>query len=94
MVTVLAGGVVKKTVAYSSPALTQTITGLLNGTVYTFKVAAGNVAGTGVAAATAAVKVGTPLAPTGVTATAGHTQATVHGSQPRATARRGSRGMW
>jgi hypothetical protein len=83
VVTVLAGGVVKKTVTYPSPLLTETVTGLVNGTVYTFKVAAGNVAGTGAAtAASAVVKIGAPLAPTAVTATAGHTSVTLHWTAP------------
>jgi streptogramin lyase len=85
VVTVLAGGVVKKTIIYPSPLLTETVTALLNGTAYTFKVAAGNVAGTSVASVVStAIKVGTPSAPTAVTATAGHTAVTLRWTAPAA----------
>jgi titin len=82
--TVLSAGKVVKTVAYNTAALTQTITGLTKGVGYTFKVAAKNVAGTGVAgAASAAIKpIGTPAAPTVVTATAGAARATAKWKAP------------
>ncbi len=51
VVTVLISGVVQKTVAFASTALTQVITGLTAGKTYTFKVAAKNIAGTGTASA-------------------------------------------
>jgi titin len=67
-VTVLKAGVVFKTVTFASPALTQVISGLANGTAYTFKVAAGNVAGVGLpTAASLAAVVGAPGPPRAVT---------------------------
>ena len=79
-VTVLAGTAVFKTVTFPSPLLTETVTGLTNGKSYTFKVAAGNVAGIGAASAVSAVDVaGVPGAPTGVRAvktSSGHLQVT------------------
>ena len=52
---------------FVSTAVTQVVTGLTNGTTYTFTVAAINAFGTGPqSAASAAITVGTPLAPTGV----------------------------
>ena len=63
---------------FVSTAVTQTVTGLTNGTTYTFKVAAINGYGTGPqSAATSAVTVGAPLAPTSPTATSGNASATV-----------------
>ncbi|MFN8019163.1 MAG: fibronectin type III domain-containing protein [Acidimicrobiales bacterium] len=56
---------------FSSTATTQTITGLANGTAYTFKIAGVNAVGTGPASTTAAMTVGTPGIPTKVTAVAG-----------------------
>ena len=69
VVTVLAAGKPVKTVSYPSPLLTETVTGLTNGKAYTFKVVAGNVAGTGAASAvTVAAVVGAPGAPSVVKA--------------------------
>jgi hypothetical protein len=83
VVSVLAGGVLKKTVTYATGALTQVVTGLVKGTSYTFKVAAKNVAGAGPAsAASAVVTASAPLAPTGVTATAGPGEVTLHWTAP------------
>ena len=84
VVTVLSGGVVQKTVPFATTALTQVITGLTGGKTYTFKVAAKNVAGTGVASAVSgAVKaIGVPGAPTGVTAVAGAAKATLRWIAP------------
>ena len=76
-VTPYAGGVAQPpTTGASSPV---TVTGLTNGTTYTFTVSATNNVGTGAAsAASAAVTPATlPGAPTGVTAVAGNAQATV-----------------
>jgi hypothetical protein len=61
-----------------------TVTGLTNGTAYTFTVAATNGVGTGTASAasTAVTPASVPGAPTGVTATAGDGQATVSFTAP------------
>ena len=60
-----------------------TVSGLTNGTAYTFTVVAANSAGTGPASTPSnSVTPGTPLAPTSVRATAGDAQATVSWTAP------------
>jgi hypothetical protein len=83
-VTPYAGAVAQTPVAFASTATTQTITGLTNGTSYTFRVKATNAAGSGAdSAASAAVTPRTvPGAPSGVTATAGDASATVSWTAP------------
>ncbi len=70
------------TVAASSTS--TSVTGLTNGTAYTFKVAATNAVGTGPqsAASSAVTPATTPSAPLGVSAVRGAGQATVSWSQP------------
>jgi RHS repeat-associated protein len=73
------------TTVTGNPAATNGIvTGLSNGTPYTFTVLATNALGTGVtsAASPAVTPIGTPGAPTGATATAGNAQATVSWTAP------------
>ncbi len=72
------------TVTVAGTVTTATVTGLANGTAYTFTVTAATVGGAGPAsAASAAVTPATaPGAPTGVTATAGKGQATVTWTPP------------
>lgn len=72
------------TVTGNPPATTATVTGLTNGTAYTFTVTAANGVGQGAASAvSAAVTPATvPGAPTAVTATAGNAQATVSWTAP------------
>jgi N,N-dimethylformamidase beta subunit-like protein/uncharacterized protein DUF4082/Big-like domain-containing protein/fibronectin type III domain protein len=74
------------TVSGSPPATTTTVTGLTNGTAYTFKVSATNSVGTGPQSAASNSVTPTapqaPGAPTGVTATAGNGQATVSWTAP------------
>src|SRR5207248_7066445 len=68
---------------FASTATTQTVTGLSNGTTYTFKIAATNANGTGLqSVATNLVTVGAPPAPTGVSAVPGNAQATVSWTAP------------
>jgi titin len=67
---------------FASTATSQAITGLTNGTTYTFTVAAVNTRGTGPATTTGSVVVGVPTAPALITATGGSGQATVTWSAP------------
>jgi hypothetical protein len=64
-------------------ATTATMPGLANRGIYTFTVSASNARGAGPESVqTSPITVGAPTQPTGVTATAGVTQATVHWSPP------------
>ncbi|WP_426574026.1 fibronectin type III domain-containing protein [Aquihabitans sp. McL0605] len=78
------GGTAQAPISFGSTATTQTITGLTNGTAYTFKVAALNAAGTGsTSTASAAITPRTvPGAPTGVTGTAGNTTVSLSWTAP------------
>jgi large repetitive protein len=67
-----------------SPPQTWTVTGLTNGSMYTFKITAANSRGTGPAGSTT-IKVGSPTVPgvpTGLHATAGKASATVSWTGP------------
>ena len=81
-VTPYIGLVAQPTITFNSTATTQTITGLVNGTAYTFRVAAFNAVGTGPTSTITAIIVGAPPAPTAVTAVAGSGQATVNWVAP------------
>ncbi len=84
VVTPYAGGVAQPTQTFNSAATTETVTGLTNGTAYTFTVAAINIVGTG-AQSTASASVTpatTPGAPTIGTATFGNASATVTWTAP------------
>jgi titin len=74
VVTPYIAGVAQTTQTFSAPATTQTITGLTNGTSYTFKVAGTNQIGTGrQSLPSLGVIVGSPAAPTAVKAVSGST---------------------
>jgi titin len=81
-VTPIVNGVPLSPRLFASTATTQVITGLTNGTTYTFAVAAVNGRGTGLARNTAPITVGAPTAPPLVTATAGPARATVTWTAP------------
>jgi RHS repeat-associated protein len=81
-VTPFAGGSAMSPTVVSGSTLSTTITGLSNGTTYTFQVAATNAAGTGPVATSNAVLLGLPGAPSSVAATAGTNQASVTWSPP------------
>ncbi|MCU1357537.1 MAG: fibronectin type protein [Acidimicrobiales bacterium] len=82
VVTPYIGTVAQPAQTFNSTATSQTVTGLANGTTYTFRVAAVNAIGTGTYSTTGSVKVGLPSAPTGVHATAGVQQATLTWTAP------------
>jgi len=72
-------GTTAQTAVHVGDVLTDDVTGLTNGTTYTFTVSATNAAGTGTpsAASSAVTPTTVPGAPTGVSATAGNASATV-----------------
>ncbi|MFN8019666.1 MAG: CocE/NonD family hydrolase [Acidimicrobiales bacterium] len=73
-----AGGVAQAPITFNSTATTQTVTGLTNGTGYTFTVAAVNAMGEGTSSsASAALVVGTPGTPGFLSVVPGNKQATV-----------------
>jgi RHS repeat-associated protein len=79
------GSTLVSTTTIGAPATSGTVTGLTNGTTYTFKVAATNSVGTGAdSTASAAVTVGVPGIPTGVSAVRGDQSATVSWTAPAA----------
>jgi hypothetical protein len=77
LVTPYIGAVAQPGRTFNSTASTQVITGLTNGATYTFKVSGFNAIGTGPATTFAALIVGAPTPPAGVTAVTGVGQATV-----------------
>jgi hypothetical protein len=82
-VTPLLGGVAQPSTVFNSAATSEVVTGLTNGSTYTFKVAAFNVNGFGpVSAAGGTTKIGAPGVPTAVTATPGNAQAVVKWTAP------------
>ena len=84
VVTPYIAGVAQTTQTFNSTATTETVTGLTNGTAYTFTVAAINSVGTGAQSATSnsVTPATTPGAPTIGTATAGNASATVTWTAP------------
>jgi hypothetical protein len=78
VITPYVGAVPHAPITFNSNKTTETVTGLSNGTTYTFCVAAKNARGTGRRSrSTNAVKLGVPDAPTAPTAAAGNRQATL-----------------
>jgi len=73
-------------VPVSAPANSATVTGLANGTTYTFQVTATSSIGTGQPGTSNAVTVGAPGTPTAITATGGNAQATVSWTAPASNA--------
>ena len=89
VVTPFVGTVAQPARTFASTATTQSITGLTNGTTYTFKVAAKNANGTGPqSVGSTAVTVGTPAMPAAPTAVPGTRRHRCRGSRPPTTARR------
>jgi plastocyanin len=83
VITPYVSGVAQASHAFASTATTETVTGLSNGTTFTFRVAATNGFGTGPQSAPSApVTVGAPTTPTGVGASPGNATATVHWTAP------------
>ena len=84
VVTPSIGGVAQTPVTFTSAATTQTVTGLTNGTAYTFTVAALNGVGTGPDSAPSAAVTPATLAaaPTGVSGTSGNTQVALSWTAP------------
>ena len=87
VVTRYIGGVSQGTIASGSAATAFTVTGLTNGTAYTFTVAAVNAVGTGAGSgpSTAVTPVTVPGAPTGVAGTAGSLSAALTWNAPAST---------
>ncbi len=84
VVTPYIAGTAQATQTFNTTATTETVTGLTNGTAYTFKVAAINGVGTGTqsAASNSVTPATTPGAPTIGTATSGNASATVTWTAP------------
>lgn len=80
-ITAYHGTTLAKTVSVGITTL-ATVTGLANGTTYTFKVVARNANGASHPATTGATTIGAPRAPGGVTAAAGTAKAIVHWTVP------------
>jgi uncharacterized protein YkwD len=90
VITPYIGAAAQTAVASSGTGTTKLVTGLANGTAYTFKVAAVNARGTGpqstaTSAVTPTAAPTTPGSPSGVTAVAGDAKATVSWTAPTST---------
>ena len=86
VITPMVGTVAKPSQTFAGTATTQTVTGLTNGTTYTFRISAINAIGTGPYATSTSVKVGVPATPAKPTVAAGAGSVTVTWVAPAANA--------
>ena len=77
VITPFIGAVAQAPQTFNNAANAQTVTGLSNGTTYTFKVAAKNVNGTGPQSTTAPITIGKPVKPIFLAVSSGNGTATV-----------------
>jgi hypothetical protein len=82
VVTPIVNGVAKAAHTYAKTATSATITGLPNGKPFAFRIKGVNARGSGPDATAPKVLIGTPGAPTNVTAKTGHAQATLSWTAP------------
>lgn len=82
VVTPYIGVTAQPSTTFNTPALTGTVTGLTNGTPYTFRVAAVNQYGAGLQAVTGSIVVGSPNSPPTASAVPGVASATVKWTVP------------
>lgn len=82
LITPIKDGVAQAPITFASSDLTQTVTGLQNGSKYRFRIQAYNTGGFGQSIATATITIGAPLPPTTPGAVPGDASATVKWTPP------------